>query len=129
MALLGASLAFGQGDLLSEFTALPERSLVTENRSRPAASHAPAPARITDDGQQGEGYTATAQLIFAFESGHPRSISVEVFDERGRKVRSSILTSRPGRNALAMDVADLHAGGYVARVSEGNGARVVRFHR
>src|SRR5690606_12471902 len=107
MALLGTSLAFGQGELLSELTAAPTRSQITETRSPAHVGPAEAQVRISDDGQRGDGHMATAQLIFAFESGHPRSISVEVFDERGRKVRSSILSARPGRNALAVDVADL----------------------
>ena len=85
--------------------------------------------KITDDGGQGDQGAATAQLIIAFESEHPRLITVEVFDENGRKVRSSVLTSKPGRNALAVDVADLREGRYVARITEGEGCRVVRFHR
>jgi hypothetical protein len=44
-------------------------------------------------------------------------------------VSQRTLTAKPGRNALAMDVSDLREGRYVARISEGNGGRVVRFHR
>lgn len=131
VALLGLiGLAHGQGDQLSELTPVPMRSMVAEPRQAiagPAPYH--VPVKITDDGGQGDEHTATAQLVLVFESEGPRSITVEVFDEQGRKVRRSVLTAKPGGNALAVDVANLREGRYVARITEGESGRVVRFHR
>ncbi|MBP8823520.1 MAG: hypothetical protein KBH07_07740 [Flavobacteriales bacterium] len=129
MAVMGLQgLAQGQGLAL-----LPHRS-GEPAFSTPALVHRPSPVApsftaITDDGGNGDEYTSTSQLIIALESDRRRSITVEVFNELGRTMRSAVLTAWPGRNALALDVAGLHEGRYVAVMQEGASARVVRFRR
>lgn len=128
VALLGlAGLVHGQAEALSELAPARARAVRAPQPAPAMPSH--VPVKVTDDGRQGDGRLATAQLIFALESEHPRSITVDVLDERGRVVRRRTLTAKPGRRALAMDVADLRGGRYVARIMEGEVGRVVRFHR
>jgi|GEM_PF-2825461 len=131
VALLGLmGLAYGQGDQLSTLTPLPARSTAAEVRKRaPELAPTKVPVQITDDGRQGDERSATAQLIFAFTSEDAHSITVDVLDESGRVVSQRTLTAKPGRNALAMDVSDLREGRYAARITQGDGGRVVRFHR
>lgn len=133
LALLGPmGLAFGQGEPLSMATTQPiwvdptvPHFAVPVVERRP--SH--APARLTDDGWAGDPRTVTTQLVFAFESGHPRSLAVDVLDEHGRVVYRCTLNAKAGRNALAMDVSGLQQGRYVARITEGQAGRLVRFRR
>ncbi len=95
----------------------------------PAMGTVPVPVRITDDGRHGDERTLTTQLIFALECDRPRSITVAVYNERGQTMQQAVLQARPGRNAMAMDVAHLREGRYVALLHEGANARVVRFQR
>ena len=123
-------LAYGQGEPLSELAPLAMNTVLPQaGQSVPSESPSQLPVRITDDGRGGDGAMATAQLILAFESKDTRSIAVDVLDERGHLVRKRILAGKPGKNALTVDLADLREGRYVARITEGAGIRMVRFHR
>lgn len=101
----------------------PERS------TTPVLGSVPVLVRITDDGRHGDERTLTTQLIFALECDRPRSITVAVYNERGQAMQQAVLRARPGRNAMALDVAHLREGRYVALMHEGENARVVRFRR
>lgn len=131
VALLGVvGMAYGQGEPLSQLNPVPVRSPSTEV---PPVAMDPvpytAPVRITDDGRQGDQRGSTNQLILAFASDRAHAITVEVFDEQGRRVQRSVLRSKPGKSALAMNVAALREGRYVAQITEGAGGRTVRFQR
>ncbi len=131
LALLGlTTFGYGQGEPLCD---LATGTTLLEMKELPRvmlnASPKRVPVKITDDGRQGDERAVTAQLIFAFASERVRSVIVDVFDEQGHKVRQQTLTSRPGRSALAMDVEGLREGRYVARLREGESAKMVRFQR
>ncbi len=131
MVLMGLTgFTYGQGEPLCDLTS---GTVLLEMKDSPHvmvnASPERVPMKITDDGRQRAERAVTAQLIFAFESEHVRSVMVDVFDEQGHTVRQQTLTSRPGRSALAMNVEGLREGRYVARVREGESAKMVRFQR
>lgn len=120
----------GQAEPLCDLSATPvlmDRKVDREVLDASSPGH--LPVRITDDGRQENDHVATTQLIFAFENGDARSLTVDVFDDRGCNVARRILTPKSGRSALAMDVKDLCKGRYLARIMEGESARVVRFQR
>lgn len=131
IAALGSfGSSYGQGEPL---TAIAEAPAITHvaKATQPLVTLAPGhqTVGITDDGHQGDERWATSQLIFAFECEHPRSVTVDLFNEQGLQVGSSRLMPMPGRKVLALDVAHLREGRYAARITEGGGAKVVRFHR
>ncbi|MGV9012160.1 MAG: hypothetical protein ACOH13_06155 [Flavobacteriales bacterium] len=131
VALLGLmGNIHGQAEPLCNLTTDPVLiDLKVDTPVLDAISSGHLPVRITDDGRQEYEPVATTQLIFAFENGHDRSLTVDVFDDRGYNVARRILTPKSGRSALAMDVKALCKGRYVARIMEGETARVVRFQR
>ena len=131
MVLMGMTgFAYGQAEPLCDLTSTTaflewkESPSMMEN-----ASPERMPVKITDDARQCSELAVTAQLIFAFESEHVRSVMVDVFDEQGHTVRQQTLMTRPGRSVLAMDVEGLREGRYVARIREGESAKLVRFQR
>ncbi|MEO5584127.1 MAG: hypothetical protein ABIQ75_01610 [Flavobacteriales bacterium] len=120
----------GQAEPLCDLTTTPVlMDLKVDTPVLDAIFSGHLPMRITDDGRQENERVATTQLIFAFEDGQDRKLTVDVFDDRGCNVARRILTPKSGRSALAMDVKDLCKGRYVARIMEGESARVVRFRR
>ncbi|MCC6840486.1 MAG: hypothetical protein IT230_10040 [Flavobacteriales bacterium] len=128
LGLLG--LAKAQDNALADADArLRGLAYGVELTTAPAAGPVPAFVRTTDVGRNGGERTSTTQLIFALHSDRQRSISVEVFNESGLALHHQVLVARPGRNAMAMDVAHLREGRYVALLHEGANARVVRFRR
>lgn len=103
----------------------------TEERTALEAGkdHVPVVAPITDDGRKGDEWMQTTQLMIALQGITPRTLQVEVLDERGRHMRDLVFADVDPRVAIPVSVGDLPQGRYALRISGEARTRVVRFRR